>query len=79
MFILWVVYQIEVSLMYLDMTQMLFIFIKFKWLEWFPLISLYNMFRVLWAYYLYSYISCNRGIMSTMLIIDWNRMPILPK
>ena len=54
-------------------------FIKYKWFEWFPLISLYNTFRVLWAYYFLSYISCIRGIMSTMLIIDWNRVIILPQ
>ena len=42
MFIWWVVYQTEVTLVYLDMTQILLkqrsvFFIKYKWLEWFPL------------------------------------------
>ena len=58
MVILWVVYKVELGLMYLDMTQMslkqrYMFFIKYKWLECFPLISLYNMFRVLWAYYFF--------------------------
>ena len=54
MFILWVVYQIEVALVYLDITQTplkqrKLVFIKYKWLKWFPHISLYNTFRVSWA------------------------------
>ena len=56
MFILWVAYQMDVALVpwhdpNVIKTEIMFFINQHKCLEWFPLISLYNMFRVIWAHY----------------------------